>query len=483
MSDSVGNRLIEVDGFDLRSDVYNVATRTGRYSMPAIRGENLILPGANGSVFLANKPYDVGIGALAVWTIGATVEDVEVARNYFTNPSTEVDASGWTALNSFTVVQDGTLPQFGSKSLLVTTPVGGSAQPAASFAISGLTVGKAYTFSAYVYLLPNAAGTTGSYSLRVGSSTSEVTEVAFSSAQFPLSSLDRGAYNRVWVSFIAAATSVTCYLYGASASNESCRFDGFLINDGLRPLPYFDGDSTDHDQHVYAWTGTPGVSASTHTLLNQLTVPDTRNDQIQALEDNMAKLQRIFTRRHRLSLLRAAQPDGSIRRALVEWKEWDEPDVQAGGTRAEWAISYEIPGVWWEDESPTVQSAVAGSLLPKNLDMTSFAGMTGVIEDAVLTVQGPITQPMITDAETGAWVRYNGIVSSSTTWVVDVGNFTSTVNGTSVMLNTTHGGGYKLLTIPNCFGSNDYPRLVLSGSGSGSTTQLTVSAKRKWVSG
>jgi hypothetical protein len=139
--------------------------------------------------------------------------------------------------------------------------------------------------------------------------------------------------------------------------------------------------------------------------------------------------------------------------------------------------------VWWEDENVTTQSTAAGSSLPKNLDLTSFTSMTGIIEDAVITVHGPITQPKVTDAETGAWVMYNGNVGSGQSWVVDVGAFTSMVGATSVMENTTHAGGYKLLVIPNVNGANEYPRLTLSGSSGGSATQLTVAARRKWVSG
>lgn len=290
MTDSLGNRLIEVDGIDLRNEAYNVSTRTGMYSMPDTRGENLTLPGVNGSVYVPNKPFDAGQGVLKVWAIGAT----------------------------------------------------------------------------------------------------------------------------------------------------------------------------------------PGST---------LVLPSTVTARKTALETNIATLMRFFTRHHRLSVIRAAQPDGTIRRADVEWREWSEPEVQADGTRAEWEVSYEIPGVWWRDESPTVQTSAASATLPKDLDLTNFTGMTGILEDAVLTVTGAITDPVITDVETGAWVKYTGTVAAGQSWVVDVGAFTSTVGGSSVLSATTHAGGYRFLTIPNCYGANNYARLRLSGSGASAANSLSISGYRKWVNG
>lgn len=284
--------LLEIDGVSLRGQGFGAATRTGRYSMPLKRGENTVIPGASGTVFFKDKPYEEGTGAISLWALGATT-----------------DGSG------------------------------------------------------------------------------------------------------------------------------------------------------------------------------NLVIPATFALQRAAFETNINTIMRLFTRGHKLSVIRAAQPDGSIRRASVEWNEWSEPDVQAGGTRAEWAIAYTIPKVWWEDESATIQAATAGATLPKTLNLTSFTDMTGVIDDAVFTVSGPITNPKITDSETGAWVQYTGAVPNGQSWVVDVAAMTSMVNSATVAVNTTHAGGYKYLMIPNVFGTTNTPQLVLSGSGGGAATNLSVSARRKWVNG
>lgn len=279
---------LEIDGLNMRSAAWNVATLTGRFSMPPARGDDLVLPGRSGYIPMLNKPYDAGLGVLAVWVTGA-----------------------------------------------------------------------------------NSNGT------------------------FP----------------------------------------------------------------------------ATQTL---------RQTQMRT---NLAQMQRFFTRKHRLSTIRAWQPDGSIRQAAVQFSDWGEPTVQAEGTRAEWTIGFTIPGVFWKDESDTTQQTAAGSSLPKTLTLTSFDNMTGVIEDAVLSVTGPITNPRITDPETGQWVQYTGTLANSAVWTVDCGAFTSKIGATDVLSATTNGGGYRFLTVSNIFGTSTTPQLVLSGSAGGTNTKFGIVARRKWLNG
>jgi hypothetical protein len=279
---------LEIDGINMRTSAWNVSTQTGRFSMPPVRGDDLVLPGRSGYVFTPNKPYDAGIGVLSVWVTGA-----------------------------------------------------------------------------------NSNGT------------------------FP----------------------------------------------------------------------------TTHTLRQQ------------QMRTNIAQMQRMFLRRHKLSTIRAWQPDGSIRQCLAQWTDWGEPTVQADGTRAEWTMGFSIPGVFWKDETDTSQQTATGSTLPKTLSLTSFDNMTGVIEDSVLSVTGPITNPRITDSETGQYVQYTGTLASSAVWTVDCGAFTSLVGATNVLSSTTHGGGYRFLTISNVFGSSTTPQLVLTGTAGGTNTKFGIVARRKWVNG
>lgn len=213
------------------------------------------------------------------------------------------------------------------------------------------------------------------------------------------------------------------------------------------------------------------------------TFPATQTLRQAQFKTNMAQFQRMFMRRHKLSTIRSTQPDASVRQALVQWVDWQEPEIQAEGTRAQWTIGFSIPSVFWQDESDTTQQTAANSTLPKTLSLSSFDNMTGFITDAVLSVTGPITNPRITDSETGQYVEYIGTVSGSEVWTIDCGAFTSLKNAVNVLSSTRHAGGYRFLTVSNIFGSSTTPQLVLSGTAGSTTTKFGIVARRKWASG
>lgn len=488
--------LLEIDGVNLRGQGFGAATRTGRYNLPSRRGENLVLAGSSGSRFLKNKPFEEGFGALACWAIGA---QSEVVTNLATNPGLEgADLSLWFtqwfgqnggAGTSGRVAGAGMGGSYGYRKTWTAAPAGTSEDTGAGVIVN-VTPGKTYSWAFQVrssraqrittaHVWKDASGT-GIGGTNIDASAAVVTPA--------------GAFNRLGrAALVAPAGAATLSVFSypipgtghaAWQVGDTLDMDEMLIVEGSLPPVYFDGSTTSTDPNiVYAWKGTPHASASTRTNYGVLQIPDSFSAQRAAFESNMNKLLRLFTRGHRLSTIRAAQPDGSIRRALVEWSEWSEPEVMAGGTRAEFAMGFKIPGVWWEDENLNTQGTASGATLPKTLDLTSFTGMTGIIEDALFQVVGPITNPRITDAETGAWVQYTGTVPTGQDWVVNCANFTSVVGGASVMSKTSHAGNYKLLVIPNCFGTDDTPRLTLSGSAAGASTYLLVQARRKWANG
>ena len=198
---------------------------------------------------------------------------------------------------------------------------------------------------------------------------------------------------------------------------------------------------------------------------------------------NWEMLSRLFGRRSKLSKMTQVMPDGTIRECYVEVTDQLVPEAVAGGTRATFSVALQIPDVYWQDVATTTQSATAGSSLPKTLNLTSFAGMTGTIEDAVVTVAGPITNPRVTETETGIYVQYNGTVANGDSWVFDCKAFTSikTSGAVDVVLNTTHVGHPRFLIVTPWNGLSAVPQLVLSGSSGGGATNLSITARRKWV--
>lgn len=480
----------------LRGQGFSVATRTGRYSLPGRRGENLVLSGANGSRFVANKPFEEGLGVLGCWVLGATNEVITnlavdpAPVNLGTTAGLGWQGSRWygsgTATGTYSLVAGATPwggPQFIRKTW---TSGGGTTNGDTGFDHGSATNTIATTPGEWITVTTNLR-TSASGKVATISGYEYPNGIRYSSPAYAMSpaswmpirwtfQVRPGVTSMTFASDIAAQGTLW-------VAGDTLDGGGLTVTRGTAAPSFFSGDSASDGTFVYRWSGVAYASASTRTDLRAITIPNTIAGQRQAFEDNMARLMRCFTRAHRLSTLRAAQPDGSIRRAFVEWNEWSDPDVSAGGTRAEFSIGYVVPAVWWEDETTRTQAATANATLPKTLDLTSFTGMTGIIEDAVLTVTGPITNPRITDSETGGYVQFTGTVPTGQTWVVDVGAFTSSVAGASVLANTTHSGGYKFLVIPNCFGATDTPRLVLSGSAGGAATNLSVTARRKWANG
>lgn len=211
-------------------------------------------------------------------------------------------------------------------------------------------------------------------------------------------------------------------------------------------------------------------------------VPGGSSQRLQ-FQANWDALVRLFTRRSKLSAITKVLPDATVRECAAEVVDTLEPQTTSGGTRATFSVALQIPDVYWQDTSNTTQAATAGATLPKTLNLTSFAGMTGTIEDAVITVTGPIANPRVTETETGIYVQYNGTVATGDTWVFDCKNFTSAKTSpvTDVVLSTMHVGHPKFLIITPWNGVSTTPQLVLSGTAGGAATNLSVTARRKWV--
>ena len=156
-------------------------------------------------------------------------------------------------------------------------------------------------------------------------------------------------------------------------------------------------------------------------------------------------------------------------------------ETQMGRLRGEVTFTFELMDSFWTETTQRTSTATAGATLPKTLALTAYSGSTAPLEDAVVTVSGPITNPRVTDAESGSWVQYTGSVPNGQNWVVDCGLFTSKVNGVSVRTSTSHGGHPRFLYIPPRYGTTAIPSLQLTGSAGGAATNLSVAYKRKFL--
>lgn len=176
---------------------------------------------------------------------------------------------------------------------------------------------------------------------------------------------------------------------------------------------------------------------------------------------------------------------GGGRRAYAEVKEAIDMSSMAAGTRAEFAVSLEIPGSFWEDlvTSTLTFNVTNGQLLSgERFDLEGLAGGTAPIDDAVLefSVKGNVSDLMITDVATGGWLKINGPVPARFT--IDNGNFTVLDSaGNSMIAKVTRGGSNQLVPIVPVSSTKPPALTVSSSADSTGSCDLVVIARRRYV--
>jgi hypothetical protein len=104
--------------------------------------------------------------------------------------------------------------------------------------------------------------------------------------------------------------------------------------------------------------------------------------------------------------------------------------VEGTGTYvARLSVLLEIPAVFWQDPVELDWSYTAPSTKTWTREVTNLRGSTAPIEDAVVIVYGPATNPKVTDPASGAWVRLNMTIPAGQAWLIDAGRDKSAVGG------------------------------------------------------
>ena len=152
------------------------------------------------------------------------------------------------------------------------------------------------------------------------------------------------------------------------------------------------------------------------------------------------------------------------------------------------------PGVYWRDLAAL--DWVGAPSVTGVQEVTTLRGSSGTIRDAVLLVRGPITNATVTDVNTGFSVRLGGALAQGQTWRVNVGSWaTRTTSGgalgdadsagtdATATTEANHPSGLFLPLTP-AYDAGVGARTVrvsLTGSGTASTTQLLVRARKAYL--
>lgn len=165
--------------------------------------------------------------------------------NYITNPSFEINTSGWTQLTGTLITRDTTTAAFGSSSLKITT--------------DGITAGEG--FSSPTAIIPTTSSV--SISLYMMGQSGVVTLTAVTAGGAILSTLSvtlTGSFTRYVLNGISVTGTnipVTILVQTPTAQKLTFWADSAQVEPESPATPYCDGD-----QAGCTWNGTPGLSTS-----------------------------------------------------------------------------------------------------------------------------------------------------------------------------------------------------------------------------
>jgi hypothetical protein len=256
-----------------------------------------------------------------------------------------------------------------------------------------------------------------------------------------------------------------------------------------------------------ALPGVDGVSASLNDDLDQMTrvysmwvlgtdgdgvIPGGSNAMAQCLA-NVDQLSFIFGVRHRLiDVQEVVDAAGTVRQYWGKINEPIVPEIRAGGL-GKFTVSINIPSGVGQDVSTSdfTKSTMTSGVF---YEVTTLTGSTGPINDAILTLQGPVNNPIITDMTTGAYVQLSANLGASDVWRINCGTWatrygagltfasadTAGTNGDPV---TQFGGGGSIFLRMRPALSGGLRKVQLSVTGTSMTTATTlgVRARKKFL--
>lgn len=211
------------------------------------------------------------------------------------------------------------------------------------------------------------------------------------------------------------------------------------------------------------------------------------------LEANLEALAALIGVRHRLmTLTYMAGP--IVRVAQVALDSVSEPEVDVGSARAKLTAVFKIPGVFWRDP---VTATWAGNANAAEQAVTTLAGSTGPVTDALLRVTGPAVNPAITDVATGDTItRPSGLIAGQRLLIdcgqmkarlvtTDTWDMSAGTDVTGQVQSTGPGSAFRWLQLTASVGVADpFSRIVLITSSATSTTaasMLEIRARRSYL--
>lgn len=197
----------------------------------------------------------------------------------------------------------------------------------------------------------------------------------------------------------------------------------------------------------------------------------------QNFDTNLDFLSKLFARRRNLASLVRTLSSGQQRLGLVTVDSPIEPAL-VPVTDAMITVELTFPDPFWRD---TTDTALASGIAPGfSGTVSSMAAATAPMQDLQFIVTGPVTNPRITDNESGHWVQYTGTVPAGDT--LTIVNTTMNISGTGftpALTNMTHSGDTNWLTLYPT--ASNGVSVAFSGSSTTGATALEIYGHLKYM--
>lgn len=197
----------------------------------------------------------------------------------------------------------------------------------------------------------------------------------------------------------------------------------------------------------------------------------------QNFDQNFDNLSLLFQRRRNLATVLRSRSDGTTRKGLVSVCSVIQPAL-VPVTSALLTVEMTFPDPFWRDSTDTTLATLSAGFSGV---VTGLAGATAPMNDMQFVITGPVTNPRVTDNESGSWFQYNGTVPASDTLTVTNTNMSISGTGfTPSLINMQHAGDGNWLTLyPSQV--NGGVNITFGGSSTSGATSLALVGHRKYM--
>ncbi|MFI7126996.1 hypothetical protein ACIBQ1_14980 [Nonomuraea sp. NPDC050153] len=211
------------------------------------------------------------------------------------------------------------------------------------------------------------------------------------------------------------------------------------------------------------------------------------------MERNLEAITALLGVRHRPMQLRY-EAGSIVRIADVTVDPASEVEINVGTAIARFTSVVKVPGVVWRDE---VETTWAGSASALNQPVTTLAGSTGPISDAIVRITGPAVNPSVSDVATGGTVaRGSGLLTGERLLIdcgqmrarlviTDTWDLSTGTDATGQISATGPGSAFRWLHLtPSIAVGDPHSRTVMVTSSATSTTgasRLEIRSRRSYL--